>query len=71
MQNEIHDDAVTLMPNFPDLNELWLARSIFVEELEPETLNPILDHLTVWADAAYAKFATWPNAPRIKLINQV
>ena len=71
MQNQIHDDAVTLMPNFPDLNELWLARSIFVDELEPETLNPILDHLTVWADAAYAKFATWPNAPRIKLINQV
>ncbi len=71
MQNQIHDDAVTLMPNFPDLNELWLARSIFVDELEPETLYPILDHLTVWADAAYAKFATWPNAPRIKLINQV
>ena len=69
MQNQINEDSVTLMPNYPDGNALWLARSIYVDQTESTDLDPILEHLTVWADAAYAKFATWPNTPRFKLID--
>ena len=68
MERQIDDDSVTLMLNYPDGKALWLARSIFVEENEAEFLSPILENLNIWADAAYEKFATWPNAPRIKLI---
>jgi hypothetical protein len=68
MERQIDDDSVTLMLNYPDGKALWLARSIFVEENKVETLSPILKNLNKWADAAYTKFATWPNAPRIKLI---
>ena len=68
MERQIDDDSVTLMLNYPDGKALWLARSIFVEENEAEILSPILENLNIWADAAYEKFATWPNAPRIKLI---
>jgi len=70
MQDHIQDDTVTLMPSFPDLSALWLARSINVEEKVQETLNPILEFLSFWADAAYLKFATWPNAPRIQLLKK-
>ena len=69
MEKQIDDDSVTLMPNYPDGTALWLARSIFVEENEAPTLNAILENLDNWADVAYAKFATWPNVPRIKLID--
>ena len=68
MEKQIDDDSVTLMLNYPDGKALWLARSIFVEENETEILSPILENLNNWADAAYTKFAIWPNAPRIKLI---
>jgi len=68
MEKQIDDDSVTLMLNYPDGKALWLARSIFVEEIEVEILGPILENLDKWADTAYTKFATWPNAPRIKLI---
>ena len=71
MQAQITDHGcITLFPNFPDFNELWLARSIHIEEASGETLNPLLDYMTIWADAAYAKFASWPNAPRIELISK-
>lgn len=70
MQDRIQDDTVTLMPSFPDLSALWLARSIYVEERNLETLNPILEFLSFWADAAYLKFATWPNAPQIQLLKK-
>ena len=69
MQNQINEDSVTLMPNYPDGNALWLARSIFIEQSDHSILHPILEHLSVWADAAYAKFATWPNIPRFKLLD--
>jgi len=69
MQNQIQEESVTLIPSYPDGNALWLARSIFVEQSGCSILNPILEHLSVWADAAYAKFATWPNIPRFKLID--
>ena len=69
MQNEINEDSVTLMPNYPDEDALWLARSLFIEQSDPNILHPILEHLTVWADAAYAKFATWPNTPRFNLVD--
>ena len=69
MQDEINEDSVTLMPDYPDGNALWLARSIYVDQTEPTDLDPILEHLSSWADAAYAKFATWPNIPRFKLID--
>ena len=69
MGQQIDDDSVTLMPNYPDLTALWLARSIFVEENEAEILGAILEKLNTWADIAYAKFATWPNIPRFKLID--
>jgi hypothetical protein len=69
MQNQINEDSVTLMPNYPDGNALWLARSIYVDQTESTDLDPILKHLSSWADAAYAKFATWPNIPRFKLID--
>ena len=68
MGQQIDDDSVTLMLNYPDGKALWLARSIFVEENEAEILDAILEKLNTWADAAYTKFATWPNAPRLKLI---
>lgn len=68
MDKQIDDDSVTLMLNYPDGNALWLARSIFVEENDIDTLGPILEKMNDWADAAYEKFATWPNAPRIKLM---
>lgn len=70
MEKQIDDDSVTLMLNYPDGNALWLARSIFVEQNEVEILSPILDNLNNWADAAYEKFATWPNVPRLKLITE-
>lgn len=70
MQKQIDDDSVTLMLNYPDGKALWLARSIFVEENENHILDQILQHLNFWADAAYEKFATWPNAPRLKLITE-
>ena len=69
MQNQILEESVTLIPSYPDGNALWLARSIFVEQSGCSILNPILEHLSVWADAAYAKFATWPNIPLFKLID--
>jgi len=68
MEKQIDDDSVTLMLNYPDGKALWLARSIFVEEIETEILNSILANLNNWADVAYAEFATWPNVPRFKLI---
>ena len=68
MEKQIDDESVTLMLNYPDGKALWLARSIFVEEIELEILGPILENLDKWADNAYSKFATWPNVPRIKLI---
>ncbi len=71
MQTQITDHGcITLLPNFPDFNELWLARSIHVEEASSEKLTPLLNYMTFWADAAYAKFASWPNAPRIELITK-
>lgn len=69
MQNQINEDSVTLMPNYPDGNALWLARSILIEQSHLGILHPILEHLSGWADAAYAKFATWPNIPRFKLLD--
>lgn len=71
MQNQINEDSVTLIPNYPDRNALWLARSIVLDEADIHTLDPILKYLTFWADAAYEKFASWPNTPRFKLINDV
>jgi hypothetical protein len=68
MEKQIDDDSVTLTLNYPDGKALWLTRSVFVEENEAEILGPILENLNIWADVAYEKFATWPNAPRIKLI---
>jgi hypothetical protein len=69
MGQQIDDDSVTLLPNYPDCTALWLARSIFVEENEAEILDAILEKLNTWADVAYLKFATWPNIPRIKLVD--
>ena len=69
MQDEINEDSVTLMPNYPDEDALWLARSLFIEQSDSNILHPILEHLTVWADAAYAKFATLPNTPRFNLVD--
>ena len=69
MQKQITEDSVTLMPNYPDEDTLWLARSLFIEQSDSNILHPILEHLTVWADAAYAKFATWPNTPRFNLVD--
>ena len=69
MQKQITEDSVTLMPNYPDEDALWLARSLFIEQSDSNILHPILEHLTVWADAAYAKFATWPNTPRFNLVD--
>ena len=69
MQNQIQEESVTLMPSYSDRNALWLTRSIFIEQSGCSILHPILEHLSVWADAAYAKFATWPNIPRFKLID--